>query len=321
MITSRLPDTKAEEDIDGYHVVRQPTRFIGNYNPPIAMIHGVSETLEKIRPDVIDLHYRWSPGLTKAVLRQGCAKVYTCHNIYGEGSGAIGALSHINDRLFSRHARKFDRIAYVSEYLKQEFIQHGFPTEGADTVPNGVDLKPVGTEAGHLMTLSRMVGTKGLDVLIDAMQQVDGKLMMCGDGPIRPKLQKQVERLKLQDKITLPGKVSEAEKERLMSSCQAFIVPSTFEAFGIVAVEAMAYGRPVIASRTGGLTEVVGEGGILVPPGDSEALAEALKKMLADKKLRDDLGVKARERAALYSWERATEGMMRCYGAACASRK
>jgi glycosyltransferase involved in cell wall biosynthesis len=106
-----------------------------------------------------------------------------------------------------------------------------------------------------------------------------------------------------------------------MSSCQAFIVPSTYEAFGIVAVEAMAYGRPVIASRTGGLVEVVGDGGMLVPPSDSKALAEAINSMLADKKRRDEFGAKARERAAFYSWERVADGMMSCYQKAIDANK
>jgi glycosyltransferase involved in cell wall biosynthesis len=321
VVTSQLEGTRPAEDRDGYHIVRQPTRFIGNYNPPIAMIKHVDEALRKIDPDVIDFHYRWSPGLTKAVLKQDCPVVYTCHNVYGEGHGAIGAMSRINDRMFRRHVKHFARVAYVSEYLKQDFIAHGFPAENADVVPNGVDLKPTAEVKDHIMTLSRMVGTKGLDVLVEAMQHVDCKLVMCGDGPIRPKLQKQVESLGLQEKITMPGRVSEEDKARLMSSCQAFIVPSTYEAFGIVAVEAMAYGRPVIASRTGGLVEVVGDGGMLVPPSDSKALAEAINSMLADKKRRDEFGAKARERAAFYSWERVADGMMSCYQKAIDANK
>jgi glycosyltransferase involved in cell wall biosynthesis len=321
VVTSRLDGTVAAEDKDGYHIVRQPTRYIGNYNPPIAMVKGVDEALKGIDPDVIDFHYRWSPGLTRAVLKQECPIVYTCHNVYGEGNGAIGVMSRVNDWLFKRHARRFARVAYVSEYLMRDFMEHGFPTEGADVVPNGVDLKPTAEVKDHIMTLSRMVGTKGLDVLVDAMRHVDCKLVMCGDGPIRPKLQRLVEDLGLRDRVTLPGRVTEEEKARLMASCQTFIVPSTYEAFGIVAVEAMAYGRPVIASRTGGLVEVVGDGGMLVPPGDSKALAEAINAMLADRERRDEYGARARQRAALYSWERATSGMMQCYQKAIAEAR
>jgi glycosyltransferase involved in cell wall biosynthesis len=91
------------------------------------------------------------------------------------------------------------------------------------------------------------------------------------------------------------------------------VMPSIFESLGLAAAEAMSYSKPVVASETGGLPEVVGNGGLLVPAKDPERLSEAINRLLRDDTLRHDLGSKAKERAAQYSWDLATEKIEKIY--------
>ena len=91
------------------------------------------------------------------------------------------------------------------------------------------------------------------------------------------------------------------------------VMPSLFESLGLAAAEAMSYGKPVVASDSGGLPEVVGDGGIVVPAKDPKRLAEAINALLRDDSRRHDLGAKAKARAARYSWDLAADEMEKIY--------
>jgi glycosyltransferase involved in cell wall biosynthesis len=98
------------------------------------------------------------------------------------------------------------------------------------------------------------------------------------------------------------GWIKEEEKHRMLCECRMFAIPSVHEAYGMVAAEAMSYGKPVIASNTGGLPEVVGNAGVLIPPQDEKALAEAINALDGDEARRRQLGNAAKERMNDFSW-------------------
>ena len=123
----------------------------------------------------------------------------------------------------------------------------------------------------------------------------------------------QLTALGLADKVVFTGHVSEEEKRRLMASCKVFAFPSMFESFGLAAAEAMAYGKPVVASNVGGLPEVVGDGGILVPPASPQELAAALDRLLKDDGLRHELGRRARDHIRPFSWDNIAAKIERIY--------
>ncbi|MBM4237863.1 MAG: glycosyltransferase, partial [Euryarchaeota archaeon] len=114
-------------------------------------------------------------------------------------------------------------------------------------------------------------------------------------------------------KVTFMGRVSEETKRQLQSKCKILVMPSTIEAYGIVAAEGMSYGKPVVASRIGGLPEVVGDCGMLTEPRDSRSLEEAINSLLSDGDLRRRIGEKARRRAMEFSWDKAADAMERVY--------
>ncbi|MBP2324538.1 glycosyltransferase involved in cell wall biosynthesis [Kibdelosporangium banguiense] len=147
---------------------------------------------------------------------------------------------------------------------------------------------------------------KGLDYLLaafaEARRQRDCELLVIG----RPKPARQSD-------ATFVANLPAAEYAELIASAEIVCVPSLFEGFSLPAVEAMACGVPVVATTGGALPEVVGNGGMLVPPGDSAALARALTDLLADSAARARAGQAGIARASQLSWRRTAEETVACY--------
>jgi glycosyltransferase involved in cell wall biosynthesis len=145
---------------------------------------------------------------------------------------------------------------------------------------------------------------KGLDILLKALVRVRANLVVVGRGPARFDLSGLAARLGLSNRVAFLGEVSEAERRILLHACDAFVLPSidNREAFGIAQLEAMACGKPVIGTDLPTGVRYVNKHqvtGLLVPPGDVEALATALHRLLGDARLRATLGNAAQGRARL----------------------
>jgi glycosyltransferase involved in cell wall biosynthesis len=194
-----------------------------------------------------------------------------------------------------------------------------------------------------LLYVGRLVTFKGLDHLLDAIALLSRgmgdraggaashppspiphppRLLLAGDGPHRPSLERRARELGIADRVTFLGPIANADLPRYHAISEAFVVPSTdHETFCIAACEAMACARPVVAARTGGLPEVVrdGETGYLVPPGDAAALAERIGELLCDAALRARLGAAGREwTRAMFTWDKVTDRVVESYERALA---
>jgi glycosyltransferase involved in cell wall biosynthesis len=154
--------------------------------------------------------------------------------------------------------------------------------------------------SGHIIfALGRHVYYKGFDVLIEAMQQVDAQLIMGGDGPLKAELQQQAELLGISHKVTFTGSIPEADLAAYFNACDVFCLPSVAqsEAFGLVQLEAMACGKPVVCTQLNNGVNVVNQSGITgltVPVRDTTALSAALNTLLKDDALRLKLGQQAK---------------------------
>ncbi|MBM6838532.1 glycosyltransferase, partial [Clostridium saudiense] len=158
-------------------------------------------------------------------------------------------------------------------------------------IPNMVSIErkyqevDVNKKGFRFFSLGLLNKKKGMDLLIDAFNNHREILSQCelyigGDGEERASLQRTIEQYGLNDKIKLIGKLCREEVAYHMSNCDCFVLASRFETFGIVYLEAMIYGKPVIATKTGGPdTFVNDENGILVPVNDVNLLGEAIVKM------------------------------------------
>jgi glycogen synthase len=183
-------------------------------------------------------------------------------------------------------------------------------------IPNGVDLShpdpptalalPFDT---FVLGLGRVVEKKGFDLLIDAFHRVaqgrqDVGLVIGGDGAARPKLQAKVEELGLHDRVVLPGKLSRGQVAWAMSNARAFALPSRVEPVGIVVLEAMNAGTPVVVSVHGGAN-----------PFDAQALADALKRVIDDSCERQELVARGRAAVGEFDWQEITRRYLTVYEA------
>lgn len=160
-----------------------------------------------------------------------------------------------------------------------------------------------------VLFVGRLIYQKGLNYLLEAMQEVDATLILVGDGELKEKLMEESSRLGINDKIRFAGRASEDELPVYYSMADVFALPSVGggETFAVVQLEAMAFGVPVVnTSLLTGVTFVSphNETGLTVPPRDSSALAEAINKILQDDALRQRLSENARKRASFFSLDR-----------------
>lgn len=304
VVTGMLPGTAEEEFMDGYRIIRLKSRFINIYNPPYISSKNVLETLNSLDADVVNYNYRWAPSYNKDLGAYKGRKIFTDHNTWGEGVGIQSTLSGINDEMFRKHMETFDHIVCVSEYLRRDLIKRGFSGEDISTVPNCLnELPEMGEEGDFILSLGRIVRVKGLDYMIEAMKDIDSKLIICGKGPDLNRITKLVSKNDLEDKVEIRGWVSDEEKVKLMGSCKMFVMPSLFEAMGIAALEAISYGRPIVCTDVNGLPETVGEAARIVRPKNPKAISDAVNDLLNDNAERERMGNLARARAGKFLWK------------------
>lgn len=154
----------------------------------------------------------------------------------------------------------------------------------------------------HIVSLGRLVGYKGYDVLIRAMRDVDAHVTIIGEGPLLPELQQLAMELGVADRVRFAGRLERGEIRRLFHAAQVFAFPSitVAEAFGIVQVEAMAAGLPIVNTSLPTTVPLVArheQEALTVPPGDATALAAALNRILDDPALAQRLGMAGKARA------------------------
>lgn len=153
-----------------------------------------------------------------------------------------------------------------------------------------------------IFTLGRLIYYKGFEYLIEALKDINGYLLIGGSGPLRKKLEEQIEELNLKKKVILLGKIKKEELGSYYQACDLFCLPSIYksEAFGLVQLEAMYFGKPIVS------TNIPGSGvkwvnqnnitGLVVPPKDNKALAEAINKILKNPELKKKFGENAQRR-------------------------
>jgi glycosyltransferase involved in cell wall biosynthesis len=209
--------------------------------------------------------------------------------------------------------RRVDGVVAISERIAALLIEGGVKRERIRVIHSGVDLEPF-----KIIPLARgdnsvmVIGAtavleerKGLSFLLEAAAELKRqgrrlKYLIAGDGSQREKLRRLAEALGLKEEVVFLGFVFDVPA--FLSSVDIFVMPSLFEGLGVAALEAMAAARPVIASDTGGLSELVadGETGLLAPPGDSPALARAIGRLVSEPERVRVMGKNSRARVEKY---------------------
>ena len=164
-----------------------------------------------------------------------------------------------------------------------------------------------------ILFTARLQPQKDHVTLFHALKQIGGAhLLLAGDGELRPRLMRLAQELGLSSRIHFLGRRDDIPQ--LLKMADVYAHSSHSEGFGIAALEAMAAGVPVVVSNLPGLAEVVGQAGILVPPGDPEAMANALKQVLGSAELRQKLSSAGRQRAQEFSIQKTTQQFIELYG-------
>ncbi len=231
----------------------------------------------------------------------------------------IAMLTTLYERL-ERIPSRIDRFVTPSEFLRSKLIEGGFDPERIACVPNFVDLALYAghPEKDYFCYLGRLSHEKGLDILIRAVAKLEtGRLLVVGDGPEADDLKALALELGT-SRVEFAGYRSGEELKRILAESQFLVLPSRwYENLPFAVMEAFASSKAVVASRIGGIPEMVDDGvnGLLFPVGDVEALAACLRRMLGDRGAREGMGRRGREKAErLYGREthyRRIEGIYR----------
>jgi glycosyltransferase involved in cell wall biosynthesis len=329
------------------HVVGPPGEYVdvleqaGVRWHPAAVTHAgdlqgawaTSRLVDRLRPDVVHAQDRRAGLLARIRPAPRAASVYTLH---GVPDGLAGLVPGNLDP--GRPTRR-DRLAYLTaerrlarrhrstvvtpcEALAHYARDHvGVAPDRVTVVPNGV---PLPSEPGAraprtgpvvAVWLGLMQPVKRVPALVRAAADVpDLRLRLVGDGPERPVVEAAIARAGSAARVELVGHA--ADPGAHLAGADLFVLPSAAEACPLALLQAMARGLPVVASRAGGIPEIVRDGidGLLVPTGDDRGLVEALRALVADPALRARMGRSAREQVAgCFTVERCARRLLDVY--------
>ncbi len=241
---------------------------------------------------------------------------------------------HLKTNAFSRWKyRQVRAFLCASDAIREMLVSQGIPADCTVTVHEGIDLEHVAAappanvhetfwlphKAPVIGNVGALVPHKGQRYLIDAAAQVvrevpDARFVILGEGDLRPTLQRQIADLGLEKHVLLAG--FRIDVLSLLKGFDIFVMPSVTEGLGTSLLDAMACARPIVASRVGGIPEVVAHErtGLLVPPKDADLLAEALTRLLQDRALADRYAKAGYARVTeRFTVERMVEETLRVY--------
>lgn len=263
----------------------------------LRMYPAMKKAIREFQPDLIHTH---SYVMRYVLPVAPCPVVHTVHNLAGQEVDRIGQLIH---RIGFR--RGVVPVAVADEVARSFHRLYGFPP--AATIANGIDLSRFGTtdrnewrrredfSPDHVLIVSaaRLEPQKNPALLAGAFRRLPQHchLLLAGEGSLRGQLTGL-------DRVHLAG--SRSDLPDMLQSCDIFALASDWEGHPIALMEAMAAGLPIVATSVGGVPEILGDAGMLVPRGDEDALASALLRLAGDADERQRLGRAARERAGQF---------------------
>ncbi|WP_052712114.1 glycosyltransferase [Domibacillus indicus] len=236
---------------------------------------------------------------------------------HGRNNGLHNELQHAIASKEKALISSSDTIIVCSQPMKEELrVFYEAIEKDIYVIPNGVEFEERvsgSTRFSHLepfiFSIGRMVFEKGFqtffNIHLKSLKKENIQFIIAGKGPLLENWREEVKKRGLEDRIHFVGYVSDEERKALFQSCEAAVFPSLYEPFGIVALEAMAFQKPVIAAATGGLKSFVlhKQTGLLFEPGNAEDLSEKISAILNKPDFAKELGLNGHEMAKeLYSW-------------------
>jgi len=323
-----FPEFSEENGFSVHRIAWPKIRFIGI----LTFWAKICLKIRKIKPDII--HAQSLGVAVPTLISERILKIP--YVIWGQGSDIYlpGKFTRMTSKPMLQNA---DAVLALTEDMKQKMQE--ICDRDISVVPNGIDLERFEISSGDkkdssaktIIFVGRLHPVKGVQYLIEAMAIVhletpDVKLVIVGDGVERARLEELAERLNLKGSIQFAGQVPQESIPRLMHQADVFALSSLSESFGIVNLEAMAAGLPIVATNVGGIPDIVEEGvnGYLVNAKNPDELADRILVLLQNDEMREEMSANNREKAELYMWdkvagtvERRSSQYSRNHDAAC----
>jgi len=317
-----------EETIDGVRIIRC-AEWGRALSAPFCP--DMPYQMSRLRADLWHLHYPSPPGeVSWLTVRPKGAMVVTWHGDITRQKFALPVYRHFvqailreADAVMQTYARQADGSPFLRDFKDKCHL-----------VPLGIELNAFERQPAHaafaaelrakhgspiVLSVGRLVGYKGIDVLLEAAPRIEGKVLIVGDGPERQRLEAKAAEMGLAERVTFIGRVEPSKVIHYVSAADVGVLPSIApqETFGLSMVEMMTHGLPVVCTELGTGTSFVnqhGESGLVVPPRNAEALAGAINQLFRDDTLRHRLGQGAADRAhRLFSVEAMMRGVLDVY--------
>jgi glycogen synthase len=335
IVTTRPPTAPREEALGTYgRVIRLGlpiSRFRQLYSWPAARL------VPKLAADTDMIHAHLGEDLAivplalRAARRHEQPLVLTIHTSVRHTLAVTSARSAVLKMLGGQLERRGERTAHaiialvprVAALIRADGIATPIHVVPSGVVPGRVEDAPGPTHdpleripRPRVIFVGRLHPQKHVDVLVRAAARMPSvSVVLVGDGPERPGLERLVSRLRLSRRVHLVGFVPHGQVAGLLGASDVLAMPSRYEELGTALLEGMQAGLPIVASATGGIPQVIEHGrtGLLVPPGDPEALAAALMRILRDRTLAARLGAAASREAARYDWSQLARRVLGVY--------
>jgi glycosyltransferase involved in cell wall biosynthesis len=268
---------------------------------------------EEEKPDVI-LSMSIGKGFTSYIANKRYNIPFVIYVLGSDWSIARG--KRVGGMFFRLALKKCNALITQSSIVKNDILKR-FPRTRIEVVPNGITLPHKKANGDKIVFLGRLNKIKGIEYLIDSVRNIQNcpELIIAGSGPEETKLKAMSQGLN----VRFAGKIPDIEE--LYMQGQFFVLPSLSEGLPQVILEAMSFGLPVIATRVGGIPDVIehGKTGFLVEPGNSEDIRKHIEILLADGALRKSMSEACLAEVKKYSWEHIAESIETVLQEACAS--
>ena len=289
----------------------------------------INKIVKKEKPDVINVHYASGYGTLGRFIKFENKLL----NVWGSDVYEFPKQNKIKKQILIKNLNSYKAIASTSYCMAKEIERYLLKNQQIYITPFGVDIekfKNLNLEReknkiviGTVKTLEPKYGIEYLIKTVKELEKIIEKeifekveVKIYGKGRLREKLENLTKELKIEGKIKFKGFILNSEVPKAINEMDIFVIPSLEESFGVAAVEAMACEVPVIVSNADGLKEVVvdNETGFVVPKMDYRKMAEKIKVLIENDKLKNQLSKKGRERVIrLYNWDNNIEEILKIY--------
>ncbi|MBI5652226.1 MAG: glycosyltransferase family 4 protein [Chloroflexi bacterium] len=282
---------------------------------------GMARVIRAFKPDIVYVHFLTINALYVLLLHY-VLNFRLVVSARGNDIQGIPLRSRLQRWMLARLFSRADAILFCSAYVQRDaapYLKFASPRAYVGVVGDGFDPAEFATPrvydypTPYLLAMGRLVHKKGFDLLLRAFAHIANEfprvhLLIAGDGAERGTLETLIDELKMRDRIKLLGFADRATSIALFWGCEFFVLSSRLEPLGIVVLEALAAGKPVLATASGGVIDLMqpGVNGLLVPA-EVDALARGLRELLANPAATRALGAHARATIQAHTWEAITQ--------------